>query len=1041
MNIKWFLTSALFLCFARSAFLNVFAQQTAPPVADYGNISLSFELNRGQADHNVQYLSHGQGYTLALKRGQVLLALRSSTAGSQPALLQIQLTGANANPAVEQLEPQTTRTNYFIGSDPAAWHTNIPSYGRIQYSGIYDGINLIYYGNQRQLEHDFIVAPAADPHKIIFTIQGATATTIDPKSGDLLLNTRAGTVHLLKPDTYQLREVNSVERHPIPSRYKLIGKNKVTFDIEAYDHTRPLIIDPVLNYSTYLSGSGGSANFGDKGNAIAVDSAGNAYIAGTTGSMDFPTTPGVYQPTKSGSPSLNLGFVTKLNPTGTAIIYSTYLGGSRTASSSTCGITGDSANGIAVDAAGNAYITGQAHTLDFPTTTGAFQTAGANICGSPFVTKLNPDGTALVYSTYLDATGAATIRDSGNAIAIDSPGNAYVTGSTESATFPTTSGAYQTVNHTVGNLLGIPTGTVFVSELNPTGTSLVFSTFLGGSIGEAAHAIALDASGNIYVAGGTESDDFPTTPGSFEPVQGEIYEQEGIGTGFVTKLHAGGSTLAYSTFLGGSSISNGSTVNSIAIDSSGHAYAAGTTTSGSFPVTSGSFITQATAPTLGFISKFNEAGSALMYSTYIGPTTNQGPIVGPGPYPGTDIQAIALDSNGNVWMTGNTASKAFPIVLSAFQWNNTGALANGGSNAFIAELIYTGTALHYASYLGGSDNTTGSAIAVNAINSAYVTGTTTSQDFPVSAGAFQTASISADQTAFVTHLAIPSVIGAPITQVFVSSSQTPQTRTLPVTFSAQAVVPRQPSTVPTGTLDFFIDGIPVATATLNSHGVATYTTSALSVGTHVVVADYLGDDNYDFSSAGVTQTIGQPRIAAINGGNQIGTYGAQFPIPFTVNVFQADNQPYANQTVTFSGPGLALSANTAVTDANGNAQITATPLTIGILNVTANVTGAAYPAGFGLDSKQAGLRVQPVHLDIPYGQPIPPLTAYTITGFVNGDTEASAVTGTPVITTTATNSSLPGEYPLTIASGTLKSTNYHLYMYDSYITIRKPSTK
>ena len=459
------------------------------------------------------------------------------------------------------------------------------------------------------------------------------------------------------------------------------------------------MIDPLLVYSTYLGGSGG-----DQGNSIAVDGSGNAYVTGVTDSTDFPTVNSM-QSTNGGDYD---AFVTKLNPTGSALIYSTYLGGD--------GI--DDGNGIAVDASGNAYVTGRTDSTNFPTTASAFQPTIGGIYGNAFLAKLNATGSALVYSTYLGGSG----DDSGNSIAVDTSGNAYVTGYTDSTNFPATAGAFQP---TIGGMFD----NGFVTKLNPTGSALVYSTYLGGSGDDSGQGIAVEASGNAYVTGSTDSTNFPATAGAFQPTIGGMFDN-----GFVTKLNPTGSALVYSTYLGGSGNDSG---NSIAVNTSGNAYVTGYTDSTNFPVTAGAF-----QPTIGgmfdnaFVTKLNPTGSALVYSTYLG---------GSGDDSGN---SIAVDTYGNAYLTGITSSTNFPTVKPL-----QSSYGTGQSDVFVSLLNPNGSALVYSTYLGGSPTAdTGLGITVDGSGNAYVTGYTGSTIFPTTAGAFQT-TYAGEGDAFVTKIA------------------------------------------------------------------------------------------------------------------------------------------------------------------------------------------------------------------------------------------------------------------------------------------------
>src|SRR3989442_1243037 len=422
-------------------------QASKPQVlAAYGKLPLSFEANQGQTDPKAKFLSRGRGYTLFLTSTEAVLTLTKADAHAKRKIsgdarlvepekragtvLRMKFVGANPAPAVAGVGELPGKSNYFVGNDPKKWRANVPTYAKVRYQDLYPGIDLVYYGNQRQLEHDFVVSPGADPKAITLAFEGMDGVAIDAL-GDLVLRADGGEVHLRKPVVYQ--EQNG-QRAVIPTRYVLKAERQVVFEVAAYDINKPLVIDPTLVYSTFLGGSGG-----DQGNGIAVDAVGNAYVTGSTGSSNFPTTAGAFQTTLGPGGD---AFVTKLNPTGSALVYSTYLGG-----------TGfDEGFGIALDAAGNTYVTGETFSLDFPIL-GAFQSTSGGDFDS-FVTKLNPTGSALVYSTYL---GGASLDD-GLGIALDAAGNAYVTGLTSSSNFPTTLGAFQP------NVLG-GGGDTFVTKL------------------------------------------------------------------------------------------------------------------------------------------------------------------------------------------------------------------------------------------------------------------------------------------------------------------------------------------------------------------------------------------------------------------------------------------------------------------------------------------------------------------------------------------------------------------------------------------------
>ena len=653
----------------------------------YSKIRLSFEANYGQADKNVKFTSRGSGYSLALTPTTFTLAVASSASVS---VLRTTLLGGNAAAKLTGVERLITTTNYFIGRDPRKWKTNVPNYAKVKYSGVYPGVDLVFYGNKNLLEYDFTVSPGTDPRVIALGFEGITAVRVDEK-GDLILHTDAGEVRQSKPVVYQ--QIDGA-RQIVPASYLIKGKKQVAFQIGNYDRSKPLVIDPTLAFSTYL---GGDAS--DSGTGIVVDSSGNAYITGNAASANFPVTPGAFQTEIAAVPEPD-AFVTKMNSTGTALIYSTYFGGG----------TRDSGTDIAVDGAGNAYITGLTDSGDLPTTPGAFRTtivSGDEF--NAFAMKLNATGSALVYSTYLGPVA-------GTGIAIDSAGNAFIVGQA-TGNYPTTPGAFQTVFGGGSD--------AFVTKLNSTGTALIYSTFLGGSGLDSADDIAIDSAGNAYVAGNAQAG-FPVTAGAFQTVF------NGVSDATVTKLNSTGTALVYSTFLGASGNDGGS---GIAINAAGNAYVTGFTDSSNFPVTPGAFQTTKGAGLDSFVTEVSTAGNSLAYSTYLGGN-------------GTDFgNDIALDSAGNASVVGLTGSTDFPTTADAIQ-----SAYGGNIDAFITRLNAAGTGLVFSTYLGGSNGDNGISVKVDSAGSIYLTGSTGSADFPITAGAFQTLFGGGSADAFITKV-------------------------------------------------------------------------------------------------------------------------------------------------------------------------------------------------------------------------------------------------------------------------------------------------
>ena len=594
----------------------------------YGRLPLAFEQNRGHTDGRVDYLARAAGQMIFLTPTGATLALKGEQ-GKRGAAIRLAFAGANARARASGLERKPGSVSYLKG-ERSEWRGGIPTYGRVQYESIYPGIDLAWYGtNGGRLEYDFLLAPGADPDRIALRIEGAERVSLTSR-GAVRIETAAGSVTQRPPVAYQQL---GGQRRPVESRYRLDG-HRVALALGSYDRSRPLVIDPVLAYSSYLGG--GSS---DSGQAIAVDSAGSAYVTGPTYSSDFPTTTGAFE--ESDPPDSSDAFVSKLSPDGSELVYSSYLGGNGD----------DSGQAIAVDSAGSAYVTGEANSNDFPTTPGAFE-EDDQTGSDAFASKLSPDGSELVYSSYLGGGGS----DTGQAIAVDSAGSAYVTGQANSSDFPTTAGAFQESDR--------PDIDAFASKFAPDGSELAYSSYLGGNDKESGRAIAVDSAGSAYVTGPTDSSDFPTTGGAFQ-------ESDRPDTdAFASKLSTGGSKLAYSSYLGGGGSDSG---RAIAVDSAGSAYVTGLTASSDFPTTARAF--QSDQPDFdAFASRLSPSGSELAYSSYLGGN-------------GFDFgQAIAVDSAGSAYVAGSTDSTNFPTTAGAFDESSNDAPEDESSDAFVSQL-------------------------------------------------------------------------------------------------------------------------------------------------------------------------------------------------------------------------------------------------------------------------------------------------------------------------------------------------------------------
>ncbi|MFQ5713208.1 MAG: SBBP repeat-containing protein [Candidatus Scalinduaceae bacterium] len=710
---------------------------------NYGKLPLSFVQNGGQMDNKVKFYERSSGHSTYFTTDGIYLELISDkkinaeaintkdnkqiipkskttksknqvqqTAGGQNLKSEtIKLTpiGANKNPKIIAEGMQRGKVNYFIGNDPKEWKTNIPTYQAVVYENIYKGIDMKFYGNNHQMEYDIMVKPGIDLSIVRLAYEGIQALSIT-KEGALEIGLKEGKVIQNRPYCYQDIDGKRVE---VKGGFKLLKNAKLAsrnseeyvygFKVGSYNRKYPLIVDPGLVYSTFLGGS-----HPDGGADIAVDAFGNAYVAGSTMSLDFPTTFSAYETTNSGHYD---AFVTKLDPTGSTIIYSTYLGGTEYRN-------GDKATCIEIDTSGNAYVGGVTFSSDFPTTEGAYDSVydGRWDWGEDaFITKLDPTGSSLMYSTYLGTYHIDRLYD----IAVDALGHAYVTGLTYGETFPTTDGTIRKC---------VPFGQcadAFVTKLDPTGTSLVYSTLFGGGNYDAGIGIAIDASGYAYVTGEVwPFSDIPVTEGAYDTdFNGGDYDA------FVAKLDSTSPSVLYYTLLGGSHSEKGT---GIALDTSGNVYVAGVTLSGDFPTTPDAFdkiygIDGSTSNGDVFVAKLDSTFSSLVYSTFLG---------------GEDVDweaDITVDTSGNAYVAGTTSSVYFPSTPDAFDPSKNGS----GEDVFVSKLDPTGTSLLYSTFLGGHNSENdhlqgnhGGGIAIDASRNVYVTGYTKQSDFPTTEGAF-----------------------------------------------------------------------------------------------------------------------------------------------------------------------------------------------------------------------------------------------------------------------------------------------------------------
>ncbi|MGH9775916.1 MAG: choice-of-anchor D domain-containing protein [Candidatus Acidiferrales bacterium] len=738
------------------------------PSGAFGDLPLAFEENRGQSDSRVKYLARGKGYTLFLTPGESVMSLRYAPANSKEesdaklganlfpakneapkwsqAVLKLQLAGASQNTQITGAEKLEGITNYFIGNEPAKWHTGIPNYRKVIYRNAYPDIDIAYYGNPGMLETDFVVAPGADPRAIAWRVKGAEKIHID-EAGDVVLETSAGAVCLHKPIVYQ--EIAGARRE-IAGNYLLRGKDGVAFSVGAYDKKQPLIIDPTLVFSTYL---GGSNAIGDAGQGIAVDSLGQATVTGFTNSADFPqgSTPVLHANSTIGGGQD--AFVTKYNAAGSAFIFSTFLGGSGT----------DQGNAVALNTTtGDILVTGFTQSTNFPTLNPLAGQQTLNGFSAGFLTKIKADGSTLLFSTYLGGNGS----DTANGVAVDNIGDAYLVGTTNSTNFPNVAAFQATLNGS---------SNAFVTKIKGDGSAIIYSSFLGGNLSDFGNAIAVDPSGNAYVTGDTNSTVFNLK----NPIQGTF--GGGSDDAFVAEVSftttpSPQSSLVYSTYLGGSASDLG---NGIAVDSNGTAYVTGFTQSLDFPQNLGTPSLQAPDGFDAFLAKIAPNGASLAFATYWGSSIG-----------GTLGSSIALDSSKNIFVGGQVFAGDLPTRDPLQTAPVTNSFAGMG---FITEFLNNGSDFAFSTYLGGStgfcSGTQVQALAIDPTNNIYVAGTVCQQlDFPTvnpkQASLGSTFPVS-NANAFVSKISPTSSAGASVypaslnlESVQIGSSSSSQTATL-----------------------------------------------------------------------------------------------------------------------------------------------------------------------------------------------------------------------------------------------------------------------
>jgi RHS repeat-associated protein len=834
----------------------VSARETATKLAQFGAVPLAFEENLGQVDSRVRFLSRGEGYQLFLTGSGSTVALRGAK-GASAAAVRMEFGGGNGKAIVSGLDRTATSTNYLVGRDPAQWHPHVPSYARIRYQGIYPGIDALYHASRGALEYDLHVAPKADPRVIRLDFDGAEKISIDER-GDLVLHTAAGDIAQKKPVAYQDFDG---QRREVRAEYRIVAKNTVALDLGSYDAGRELVIDPVLVYSTYLSGSDNSSG----ADAVALSRCGEAFVAGYTWASDYPTTPGAFDVT--GAAQSMKGFVSKLSQDGSTLLYSTYLTGTTFNPNDNWIAQATELVSIAVDSTGHAYVSGNTNATDFPVTPGAiFPAQPSDPAG--LVAKLTADGSALIYSTYMDGegnvpgiavdsannayiAGAHRVRklsvdgtsfvysfvvdagpgssDSVTAVTVDSAGNAYATGMTYSSFFPITAGAFET---TRPNSTSFPSG--FIAKVNPAGTGLVFGTYFGNTGTVRPYAIALDASGNVFIAGQSDAKSFPVALGALHLFDLD-FDQTGNLYAFAARLSADGTHGDWFSWVGGMYCTSG--------------------------------------------TQFCSAAQSR-------------------------ANAIAVDSSSAAWIVGTTGSNRIPYVKAL----NSSFPTSGSAENFAIKLAPTGTSMAFGTLLTGTTvgtpapngrvDSSATGIQVDSVGSAYIVGRTDKLDFATTTGALQPT----PRSNFIVNAFVTKINETKDTTTTLAVTPSPGSVGSPATMTATIA-----GNAPTGTVTFADNGTSIGTAQV-SGTTAQLVTSALAGGLHSLTASYAGDAHNNASastavSLNVNDPVGKPSISMTgiaDGANLVANSGSQYTgLQVTVTANAAAGNTLTSVTVYF----------------------------------------------------------------------------------------------------------------------------------------------
>jgi hypothetical protein len=650
------------------------APGTAAPARGLASLPAAFVENRGQWPTEAGFVARKGPMTMRIEPQALGIQIEEPP---KAVFVRLAFEGSGSGAQVVGSDRLAGAFHYFLGDDPGRWRRDVPGFSAVTCRGLYDGVDLRVHDRPDGFEYDLFLAPGSDPSRVVIRAEGVEGLAFDDDGG-LSIRTVCGAIR--QPPAIAWQVTADGARKPVRCRYRRIDESRFGFEIPDLDPSLAAVVDPGLVWSSFVGGSAWESVY-----AVAVDAIGAATVVGQTGSSNFPTTPGAYDPTYNGVAFSDV-FVTRIDAGGTMLVYSTFVGGTN----------GEEARGVFVDGNGVATVSGTTSSSNFPTTPGAYDTSYSG-SSDAFVFRLGATGGALLYSTFVGGSAGET----GAVLAVDATGSAFVSGTTASSSFPTTPGAYQTT------LLG--SSDMFVTRLDPTGSAVVYSTLLGGSAGETGAGVMLDAAGLATVIGTTSSANFPTTPGALRSSLG------GSSDAFVARLNATGTGLLFSTLLGGSA---GDTGECLAVEASGNVAVVGVTSSTDFPTTPGAWDATLNGASDGFVSRIDSTGTALLSSTLIGGSS------------GDAVKVIALDRSGAAVVSGVTSSSDFPTTTGAFD-----SVQDGSGDAIGFRVTANAATLLYSTFLGGTSGETSEGMAIDALGQPVIGGTTSSGNFPLTPGA------------------------------------------------------------------------------------------------------------------------------------------------------------------------------------------------------------------------------------------------------------------------------------------------------------------